>query len=109
MRPALACHDAIARAAVEAHRGTVVKTTGDGIHAVFDDPLDAVEATLELQQALQDPDATAGTPLRVRCGLHLGVVERRDNDFFGAPSIAPRASWPRRMADRCSCRRRSPT
>ena len=85
MRPALACHDAIARAAVEAHRGTVVKTTGDGIHAVFDDPLDAVEAALRLQQALEDPGATAGTPLRVRCGLHLGVVERRDHDFFGAP------------------------
>ena len=85
MRPALACHDAIARAAVETHRGTVVKTTGDGIHAVFDDPLDAVEATLQLQQALLDPGATAGIPLRVRCGLHLGVVERRDNDVFGAP------------------------
>ena len=85
MRPALACHDAIARAAVETHRGTVVKTTGDGIHAVFDDPLDAVEATLELQHALQDPDVTAGTPLRARCGLHLGVVERRDHDVFGAP------------------------
>ena len=85
MRPALALHDAIARSAVEAHRGTVVKTTGDGIHAVFDDPVDAVEATLQLQQALLDPDATAGIPLRVRCGLHLGAVERRDNDFFGTP------------------------
>ncbi len=85
MQPALARHDAIARAAVEAHRGLVVKTTGDGIHAVFDDPLDAVKATLQLQQALQDPAATAGTLLRVRCGLHLGVVERRDNDFYGTP------------------------
>ena len=85
MRPALARHDAIARAAVAAHRGTVVKTTGDGIHAVFDDPLDAVGATLQLQQALTDPQATAGVALRVRCGLHLGIVERRDNDFFGTP------------------------
>jgi len=85
MRPALARHDAIARAAVEAHRGIVVKSTGDGIHAAFADPSAAVAATLELQQALSDPQATNGVPLRVRCGLHLGTVERRDNDYFGAP------------------------
>jgi len=85
MPPALARHDAIARASVEAHRGVVVKTTGDGIHAVFDDPLDAVEATLALQRALLDPRATADTLLSVRCGLHLGIVERRDNDVFGTP------------------------
>ena len=83
MGPALACHDAIARAAVERHHGVVVKMSGDGVHAVFDDPLDALSATLELQQALIDPEATNGIPLRVRCGLHAGASERRDNDFFG--------------------------
>jgi predicted ATPase/class 3 adenylate cyclase len=83
MRPALARHDAIARATVEKHQGVVVKMSGDGIHAVFDDPLDALNATLELQQSLADPEATQGVALRVRCGLHAGVHERRDNDFFG--------------------------
>jgi len=85
MGPALARHDAIARAAVEAHRGLVVKMTGDGLHAAFDDPLDAVAATLELQQALADPKATNGITVSLRCGLHLGVVEHRGNDFFGTP------------------------
>jgi predicted ATPase/class 3 adenylate cyclase len=85
MRTALARHDALARASVEAHRGILVKTMGDGVHAVFDDALDAVRATLALQQALADPTATGGLPLRVRCGLHLGTVERRDNDYFGTP------------------------
>jgi predicted ATPase/class 3 adenylate cyclase len=85
MRAALARHDAISRAAVQAHRGIVVKTTGDGVHAVFDDPLDAVEATLALQRALLNPGDTGGILLRVRCGLNLGVVERRDNDVFGTP------------------------
>ncbi len=85
MRPALARHDAIVRAAIEGHRGIVVKMTGDGVHAAFGDPLDAVGATLQLQHALADPEATHGMALRVRCGLHLGVVERRDNDFFGTP------------------------
>ena len=83
MRPALARHDAIARTAVEGNRGTVVKMTGDGLYAVFADAVDALVATLQFQLALADPAATAGVPLRVRCGLHAGAVERRDDDYFG--------------------------
>lgn len=83
MRLALAAHDAITRTAIEAHRGSVTKMTGDGVHAAFTDPIDAIGAALRLQHALSDPAATAGIPLRVRCGLHLGVAERRDNDYFG--------------------------
>src|SRR6266496_2777938 len=85
MKPALAAHDALARKAIERHHGTVVKMTGDGVHAAFDDALDALAATVDLQQALADPAATNGVPLRVRCGLHAGVVEGRDNDYFGSP------------------------
>jgi predicted ATPase/class 3 adenylate cyclase len=88
MRVALAGHDALCREAVAAHHGRIVKGTGDGIHAVFDDPLDGVQAALHLQQALQraEADATAGgaLALRVRSGLHCGVVERRDGDFYGS-------------------------
>jgi predicted ATPase/class 3 adenylate cyclase len=83
MRQAIARHDAITRAAVEGNRGVVVKTSGDGAHAAFEDPVDALSATLELQRMLVNPDATSGVPLRLRCGLHVGVSERRDNDFFG--------------------------
>jgi predicted ATPase len=84
MRPALARHDAIVRACVEGNGGTVVKTSGDGVHAAFADPLDAVRATLELQRNLADLEATGGVSLQVRCGMHAGVDERRDNDFFGS-------------------------
>ena len=84
MRPALAHHDAMARRAVEENRGVVVKTTGDGMHAAFDDPLDAIAATLALQRAIADTAATSGIELRVRCGVHAGAVERRDNDFYGS-------------------------
>lgn len=85
MSQALAAHDALARGAVESRHGRVVKMLGDGMHAVFDNALDALAATVDLQKALADPAATGGVPLRVRCGLHAGVVERRDNDYFGSP------------------------
>ncbi len=84
MKSALARHDAIARDAVESHGGRVVKMTGDGVHAVFDDPLDAIQAVLKMQFALTEPPPTKnGLQLRVRCGLHAGISERRDNDYFG--------------------------
>ena len=84
MRLALAHHDAVGRRAVESHRGVVVKMVGDGIHAVFADPLDAVRATVEFQRALAEAERSSGIALHARCGLHTGVGERRDNDFFGA-------------------------
>ena len=83
MQPALARHDSLVRAAVEHNRGDVVKMSGDGVHAAFSDPLDAVCASVELQRALADSELTNGIAIRVRCGLHAGVNERRDNDFFG--------------------------
>ena len=83
MQSALARHDALLRAVVEANHGAVVKMIGDGMHAVFDDPLAALDATLAIQSALAEWDTADGVALRVRCGMHLGVVERRDNDYFG--------------------------
>ena len=85
MAAALAQHDARARLAVEGNGGIIVKTTGDGLFAAFEDPLDAVKATVMFQQSLVDPAVTNGIAIRVRCGLHIGVVERRDNDYFGTP------------------------
>ena len=83
MADALARHDALLRTAVEAHHGRVIKTTGDGIYAAFDDPAEALSAAIAIQQSLADPAATAGISLRVRCGLHAGPAHERDNDFFG--------------------------
>ena len=46
-------------------------------------PLDALIATLEIQQQLSSADAAVGLPLPLRCGLHAGIDERRDGDFYG--------------------------
>jgi predicted ATPase/class 3 adenylate cyclase len=78
----VAWHDEVSRSAVERHRGTIVKTIGDGVHAAFEDPADAVAAVIDLQLELAEPGAERA-PLKVRCGLHLGADQRRDNDFYG--------------------------
>jgi predicted ATPase/class 3 adenylate cyclase len=85
MRQAVAGHDALSRQAVQRHGGRVVKMVGDGLYAVFEDPLDGLKALLELQLSLLDTQRTAGLELRIRSGLHVGSVEERDNDFFGPP------------------------
>ena len=85
MSRSLAAHDAASRVAVEGNRGIVVKMTGDGMYAAFDDAVDALNATVELQLALDELAAGSGVALRVRAGLHLGIVERRNEDLFGSP------------------------
>ncbi len=84
MRQAMARHDALARRAVQAHGGRVVKMTGDGLHAAFGDGLGALGASLELQDGLAALEAEGGLALRARCGMHAGLAERRDNDYHGA-------------------------
>ena len=52
MAQAVALHDAILRGAVEGRRGRVIKTTGDGVYAMFADAEDAVQAVVSFQLAL---------------------------------------------------------
>src|SRR6202795_337126 len=76
-RRMLDSHDQLARQMVEKHRGTLVKSTGDGILATFDGPGRAVRCALTLSEATK----VIGLP--VRAGLHCGEVEVRGNDIGG--------------------------
>jgi predicted ATPase/class 3 adenylate cyclase len=83
MRVDLELHDAILREVVEGSGGVVVKHTGDGLLAVFEDPVGAVGAAASMQQRIgaavwRHPDG-----VQVRAGVHTGVVHRRDADVFG--------------------------
>jgi predicted ATPase/class 3 adenylate cyclase len=75
MRVALAAHDGVLRAAVEAHGGWLFKHTGDGVCAAFASPRSAVDAAVATQRALELP---------VRMGIATGEAELRDGDYFGA-------------------------
>jgi len=85
MRTALARHDALVRIAVEAHGGTVVKTTGDGAHAVFAAAADGVltedeisrirtEAAARVERAVQfAKDSPRPDPAQVREYVFAGA------------------------------------
>ena len=75
MRVALAAHDEVLRAAIEAHGGFLFKHTGDGVCAAFASPRSAVDAAVAAQRALELP---------VRMGMATGEAELRDGDYFGA-------------------------
>ena len=60
MRPALARHDEILREAVAASGGHVVKTTGDGMHAVFATAHDALDAAAAAAAQSVDPGGQGG-------------------------------------------------
>lgn len=66
-----------ARAIVEAHRGRLVTTTGDGVLATFDGPGRGVLAAGELR------DATRSLELTMRAGLHTAEIQRRGADIAG--------------------------
>jgi len=96
MQPALARHDKLLRHAIEASNGCIVKSTGDGVYAVFAAATDALAACLVAQRCLQAPEDSGSNAapiptespmpisLRVRMGLHTGAAELRDGDYFGA-------------------------
>ena len=52
MKAALAKHDSILKEVVESNHGYIIKTTGDGFHAVFTTAIDAINASIEAQRDL---------------------------------------------------------
>lgn len=83
MRQALAQHDELLRHSVETRGGAVVKTTGDGMLAVFDEPAVAVASAVDAQRALVAAAWGDTGVLRVRMAVHCGPATERDGDYFG--------------------------
>jgi TolB-like protein/class 3 adenylate cyclase/Tfp pilus assembly protein PilF len=80
---ALARHDALMRECITSHGGLVIKTTGDGFHAVFASAPDGLAASLAAQRALNAEPWPGAVRVRVRMALHTGEAELRDGDYFG--------------------------
>ena len=81
MAAAVRRHDELTFEAVSGAGGRVVKSTGDGAHAVFADPDSAAAAALALRDELRREEwPPAVDPIRVRMGIHSGPAEARGGD-----------------------------
>jgi len=72
--------------AIDAHRGRIVKRTGDGSLIEFRSVVDAVRCAIEVQNGLVERNAGVPPERRIefRVGIHLGdVVEEVDGDLMG--------------------------
>jgi TolB-like protein/class 3 adenylate cyclase/Tfp pilus assembly protein PilF len=72
--------------AITAHRGRVVKRTGDGSIIEFRSAVDAVRCAIEVQTAMVERNAGVPEDRRIqfRVGIHVGdVVEESDGDLMG--------------------------
>src|SRR6478672_11619030 len=72
--------------AIDAHRGRIVKRTGDGSLIEFRSVVDAVRCAIEVQCSMVERNAGLPPERRIefRVGIHLGdVVEESDGDLMG--------------------------
>jgi class 3 adenylate cyclase len=76
-------HERIVRAALEAHRGSEVKTMGDGFLASFSSAAEALECAIAVQRAFEQRNRSAAEPISVRVGLNAGEPIAEDEDLFG--------------------------
>jgi TolB-like protein/tetratricopeptide (TPR) repeat protein len=71
---------------IAAHRGRIVKTTGDGFLVEYASVVDAVRSAVEMQRAIAESNAALAPDKRIefRIGINLGdVVVEADGDLMG--------------------------
>ncbi len=86
-------HDRIARGLIDQHRGRVVKSTGDGLLAVFDAPSQGVSCGIEMCGAL------AGVGVEIRAGIHAGEIEVHDDGDISGIAVNLAARVEQQAAD----------
>ena len=71
--------------AIAAHRGRVVKTTGDGVLVEFASAVDATRCAVKVQRdmAERNADVLLESRIEFRIGIHVGDIIIDDNDIFG--------------------------
>ncbi len=71
--------------AIEAHRGRIVKTTGDGLLVEFASVVGAVRCAVAVQRAMAAREAALPEDRRIafRVGINLGDIVVEDGDILG--------------------------
>jgi len=70
---------------ISAHRGRIVKTTGDGLLAEFASVVDALRCATEVQNGMaeRNADIAAEKHVKFRMGINVGDIVVEDGDIFG--------------------------
>ena len=73
------------------HGGRIVKLMGDGALVEFPSASEAVQAAVEVQQAVlrHEQQRPAGDRVQFRIGISLGDVVHEDGDIFGERCLTP--------------------
>jgi len=82
-REVLRAHERIVREALQAHGGSEIKHTGDGIMASFPSATWAVESAIAMQRAFAEYNETADEPISMCIGLNAGEPIAEEKDLFG--------------------------
>jgi adenylate cyclase len=69
--------------AIAAHRGRIVKTTGDGILVEFASAVDAVTCAIAVQQRMAETADRTEPHIQFRVGINIGDIIIDDDDIFG--------------------------
>ncbi len=84
-------HERIVREALKTHRGSEVKTMGDGFMTSFSSATRALECAIAIQSAFAERNESAAEPIKVRIGLNAGEPIAEDDDLYGtAVNLAAR-------------------
>lgn len=70
---------------IDAHRGRIVKTTGDGLLVEFSSVVDALRCAVAMQEALNGRNAPLDPDRRIafRIGINVGDIMVEAGDIFG--------------------------
>lgn len=70
---------------ITAHRGRIVKTSGDGVLVEFSSAVDAIRCAVSVQRVMAEQNSMLHRDRRLdfRIGIHVGDIIVDDNDIFG--------------------------
>ncbi len=77
--------------AIGAHRGRIVKSTGDGLLAEFASAVDAVTCAIDVQGKMAERNRDAALKIAFRIGINVGdIIIESDDIFVDGVNIASR-------------------
>ena len=77
-------HDKILYQNTKHYSGKIIKKTGDGICAVFENIIDAIKCCVDIQKNLSKRNKLniKERQVLIRIGVHFGSIFKKNNDYF---------------------------